>query len=97
MVLSKPHLSARDARRYRRLQGVIVILLLAVVLLAGFYLGQRAVQSGLGVDAERYQAMQQALEASDRELARLQAELDVQTARHQMDQQALELVTERIH
>lgn len=96
MVLSKPNLSAHDARRYRRLQVVVVILLLAVVLLAGFYLGQRAVQSGLGVDAERYQAMLQALEASDVELARLQAELDVQTARHQMDQQALELVRQEI-
>jgi hypothetical protein len=96
MVFSRPHLSAQDARRYRRLQVVIATLLLAVMLLAGFYLGQRAVYSGVGFDAERYRAMQQAVEASDLEVARLQAELDVQAARHQMDQQALELVRREI-
>jgi hypothetical protein len=96
MVFSQPHLSTKDARRYRRLQVVIATLLLAVTLLAGFYFGQRAVYSGVGIDAERYRAMQQAVEASDREVARLQAELDVQVARQQMDQQALELVRREI-
>ncbi len=96
MVLSRPHLSATDAKRYRRLQLIIATLLLAVVLLAGFYLGQRNAYSGMGLDAERYRAMQADLVATETDLAQARAELDVQSARHEMDQQALELVRQEI-
>ena len=71
-------------------------LLLAVVLLAGFYLGQRAAYSGMGLDPQIYRAMQQDLVESEAVMAQLRAELDVQQARHEMDQQALELVRREI-
>lgn len=89
-------MSIDDTRRYRRLQVIVATLLLAVVLLAGFYLGQRAAYSGMGLDVERYRSMQKAVTAAEEELARQQAQLDVQAARHEMDQQALELVRREI-
>ncbi len=92
MVLSRPHLSTSDARRYRRLQVLVGTLLLAVVLLAGFYLGQRAAYSGMGLDLEAYHAAEAELVEARASTARVEAELDVQLARHEMDQQALELV-----
>ena len=95
-MLSRPHLSAMDARRYRRVQVVVATLLLAVVLLAGFYLGQRAAYSGMGLDPQVYRAMQEDLVESEAVMAQLRAELDVQQARHEMDQQALELVRREI-
>ena len=95
-MLSRPHLSATDARRYRRVQVVVATLLLAVVLLAGFYLGQRAAYSGMGLDPQVYRAMQEDLVESEAVMAQLRAELDVQQARHEMDQQALELVRREI-
>ena len=95
-MLSRPHLSASDARRYRRVQVVVATLLLAVVLLAGFYLGQRAAYSGMGLNPQIYRAMQQDLVESEEVMAQLRAELDVQQARHEMDQQALELVRREI-
>lgn len=96
MVLSRAHLSRSDARRYRRLQVIVATLLLAVVLLAGFHLGQRAAYSGMGLDPAHYRALQEAVEVAEGELAVLEAELDVQSARHQMDRQALELVRQEI-
>lgn len=96
MVFSRPHLSAADARRYGRVQLAVVILLLAVALLAGFYLGQRAAYSGMGVDPRVYSAMEQELQDSSAASGRLQAELDILQARHEMDQQALELVRREI-
>ena len=95
-MLSRPHLSASDARRYRRVQVVVATLLLAVVLLTGFYLGQRAAYSGMGLNPQIYRAMQQDLVESEEVMAQLRAELDVQQARHEMDQQALELVRREI-
>lgn len=95
-MLSRPHLSAADARRYRRVQVLVATLLLAVVLLAGFYLGQRAAYSGMGLDPEVYRSMERELEAAAVTAAQLRAELDVQQARHEMDQQALELVRREI-
>ncbi|AQA16998.1 hypothetical protein BST95_00970 [Halioglobus japonicus] len=89
--------SVRDKqRRYRRLQVIVATLALAVVLLAGFYLGQRAAYSGMGLDPATYQALGEEVPVLRADVARLEGELDVQEARHEMDQQALELVRQEI-
>ncbi|QFU74517.1 hypothetical protein EY643_01950 [Halioglobus maricola] len=89
-------ISKDSRRRYRRLQVVVATLLVGVVLLAGFYLGQRAAYSGMGLDPALYQALKKEVPALQGELAQVQGELDVQAARHEMDQQALELVRQEL-
>lgn len=96
MVLFRADLSPEDARRYRRLMIGVGLLLLAVVLLAGFYLGQRAAYSAMGLDPEVHRAVRQELAEAYSTIGRLEGELDVQLARHEMDQQALELVRREI-
>lgn len=86
------HLSAREARRQRNLLLAVGMLLLAVVLLAGFYLGQRAAYSGMGMDVASYRAMEAKIPELQAQVGRLEGELEVQGTRHEVDRQALEMV-----
>lgn len=86
------HLSAREVRRQRNLLLAIGLLLLALVMVAGFYLGRSAAYSGMGLDVEVYRAMEAEIPPLRAEIARLEGELEVQRTRHEVDQQALEMV-----
>ena len=68
------------------------VLLLVVMLFAGFYLGQRAAYSGMGMDAGIYRAMEAEIPQLQAEITRLEGELEVQLTRREVDQQALEMV-----
>jgi hypothetical protein len=78
--------------RRKRVWFLAVLLLLALALLAGFYLGQSAVYSGMGIEPAAHREMQQALPAAREALKAKQGELDVQHTRHEVDRQALEMV-----
>ncbi len=82
----------RDGGQQRRLLVLVFALAAALVLAAGFYLGQRAAWSGRGLDPERYRAMQLELPAAQEQVAALQAELDVRLTRHEVDKQALQML-----
>ena len=86
------HLSAREARRQRNLLVAVGMLLLGVVMLAGVYLGQRAAYSGMGMDTEGYRAMEAEIPELQAEISRLEGEWEVQRIRHEVDQQALDMV-----
>lgn len=83
-------------RRQRKLQVVVTIMGLALVLFAGFYLGQRAAYSGMGLDPATFQQMEQRLPLLTSEISRLQGEMEVQLTRHEVDRQALEMVRREI-
>ena len=82
-------------REKRRVVGVVV-LLLALALGAGIYLGQRAVYSGLGIDVEAYRDMKTELPRLRDALAGVSAELEMSRTRHEVDRQALEMVRREI-
>ena len=94
--MSRTQTNGDDTRRHRRAQVLVATLLLAVALLAGFYLGQWTAYNQMGLDPAVYRAMEQELQDSTAAIAQLRAELDVQQARHEMDQQSLELVRREI-
>lgn len=96
MLSRQRHLSANQSRRQRNLQVAAGILVLAMVLLAGFYLGHRAAYSGMGLDADTYRAMEQQLPQLESEIRRLEGELEVQLTRHEVDRQSLEMVRQEI-
>lgn len=76
----------------RRLQVVVVALLAAVILAIGFYLGQLAAYSGMGIDPGEYQQLRaEQPEALAREQS-LQAELARLESRNTVDRAALELL-----
>jgi hypothetical protein len=85
-------LAGRGPGQRRRLLVVVCTLAAALALAAGFYLGQRAALSGMGLDPARYRAMQQQLPAAREQVAALQAELDVRLTRHEVDKQALQML-----
>ena len=85
---STRHLGARQARRQRNLLVAVGMLLLAVMLLVGFYLGQRAAFSGMGMDTETYRAMEARIPELQGEISRLEGEIEVQRTRQEVDQQA---------
>ncbi len=58
----------------------------------GYYLGQRAAYGRLGAAPSSYHAMQAELVAARGALQDLEAELDIQRTRHEVDRRALELV-----
>ena len=90
------HLSAREVRRQRNLLLAMGLLLLVLVMVAGFYLGRSAAYSGRGLDVEVYRAMEAEIPALRAEISRLEGELEVQRTRHDVDQQALEMVRREI-
>lgn len=70
--------------------------LLVLVLGAGFYLGQQAAYSGMGIEPEVYRAMQEDLPVAREKIQVLEGDLDVQRTRHEVDRTALELVRQEI-
>jgi Family of unknown function (DUF6776) len=86
----------RDQRRRKLVITLCATLLLAVVLAAGFYLGQRAAYSGMGRSPGSYRALQVELAAVKGALELRNGELDVQRTRHDVDRSALELVRREI-
>ena len=95
MVLFRSELSPEDVRHRRLLIGV-GLLLLVVLVLAGFYLGQRTAYSAMGLDPEVHRALRQELSEAYSTIGELEGELDVQLARNEMNKQALELVRREI-
>jgi len=77
---------------YSRTRVLVASVVAVAVLGLGFYLGQTATYSGLGIDPASYHA----LVASEAErlsaLDALQSELDMQKTRNEVDRGALELV-----
>lgn len=73
-----------------------MILALAVILVVGFFLGQRAAYSGMGLDPARFYEMEVLLPQQQQEISRLEGELQVQATRHEVDRQALEMVRREI-
>jgi hypothetical protein len=62
------------------------------MLVAGFYLGQKATYSGKGIDPQVYREMEAELPAARKKIHELQAELDVVQTRHAVDREGLEIV-----
>jgi len=93
-MIAPRHRSLTVQYRRRRKQLLILVpaVVAALVLGLGFYLGQRAAYSGLGMDPESYRVMQLELSVARERLQALQGELDVQGTRHEVDRRALEMV-----
>lgn len=85
-VLRRYHL------RHRQVVVLALALAAALVLGAGFLLGQQAAFSGTGIDPVRYREQAAALQAARAEQAELSRQLGVMAARHDVDRAALELV-----
>ena len=79
-------------RRRTRLLVLIAALLASLVLVLGFWVGQQAAYSGMGVDSELYREMQRELPAARERAQALAQELEVQRTRNEVDRKALEIV-----
>lgn len=88
--------SVTSHRRRRLLQVIFAVLLLALAVAAGFYLGQQAAYSGMGMDEKSYRSMQRELPVVRRELKALQGDLQVQRTRNKVDSKALEMLRQEI-
>jgi hypothetical protein len=82
--------------RRREIQILVGAVVVAIVLALGFYLGQRASYSGMGVDPEAYGEMQAAVPVSSRQFGQLEHELDVSNTRNEVDRVSLEMVRREI-
>ncbi len=71
---------------------VVMTIVAATMLAAGFYLGQSAAYSGMGLDPEVYHRMHEELPALRDQQTLLEGQLQIQTTRHEVDRAALELV-----
>lgn len=82
--------------RYRQRPGrgffLALMVLIALVLAAGFYLGQRAAHSAIRADPDSSRNMQLQLSAVREDLKAVQGDLEVQRTLHDVDREALELV-----
>ena len=76
----------------RRMQVVAVALLAALILVAGFYLGQLAAYSGMGIDPDLYRELRAEQPEKVQQLQALEAELATLESRSQVDRAALELL-----
>jgi hypothetical protein len=97
-MTTHPYRTMTADYRQRRKRVFILILALAgaLVLALGFYLGQRAAHSGMGIDPDAYRAMQQELPVAREQQKVLAGELQVQRTRHEMDRKALEMVRQEL-
>ena len=75
---------------------VVVVLVLALVLEAGFYLGQHAAFSGMGASPQTYREMQTQLLAVQNTLQSREAEVAILQTRQEVDRQALEMVRQEL-
>lgn len=86
--------SRRVARR--RLQIAVATIILAVMLAVGFYLGQLAAYSGMGVDPEHYRQLSSTAPKTLDEVAALQSEFEQLQTRSDIDHGALGMLREEI-
>jgi len=73
-----------------------VILVLALAVEAGFYLGQHSAFGGMGANPETYRAMQAELISVQNALRSRVAELEIVSTRREVDRQTLELVRKEL-
>lgn len=85
-------LTSRLGRMKRPIVVLVVTLVLALAVEAGFYFGQHTAYGGMGADPKAYQAMQVELMSVENALRSRNAELEILSTRHEVDRQALELV-----
>ncbi|MEP1472057.1 MAG: DUF6776 family protein [Halieaceae bacterium] len=76
----------------RRVLVVAVALLAALILVAGFYLGQLAAYSGMGIDPELYRQLRADQPEKEQRLQELDNELATLESRNEVDRAALELL-----
>lgn len=82
--------------RRREIQVLLAVVVTGILLAAGFYLGQRAAYSGMGIDPEVYRQMEQAMPDTAMRLKELDAKLEIADTRNEVDRSALELVRKEI-
>lgn len=82
--------------RRREFQVLVGTIVAALVLGAGFYLGQRAAYSGMGIDPEVYRELREREPAIAQRFNELERELEVNRTRHEVDRAALEMVRKEI-
>ncbi|MCB1675470.1 MAG: hypothetical protein KDI01_04230 [Halioglobus sp.] len=82
--------------RTGRVLALVGAVSLAAALAAGFYLGQRAAYSDMGLDPRQYREMQRELPLSRDEVSRLRGEVEVQRTRREVDRTSLEMVRREI-
>lgn len=87
---------APAVRWYRPFVVLAAAFLLALMLVAGFYLGQHAAYSGMGAEPASYREMQAELIEAQGLLHSRRAELEIQQTRHEVDRQALEMVRKEL-
>ena len=85
-------MKSRRRSGYRRTGVLVDIVATVVVLGVGFYLGQSATYSGLGIDPASYRSLLASEAQRQSALEALQSELDMQKTRNEVDRGALELV-----
>jgi len=87
----------REALLRRRHALIATASVVAAVMLGlGFFLGQDAAYSGMGLDPGHYREMEAALPEMAARLEEKQAQIEVLEARRQVDRQALEMVRREI-
>jgi len=93
-MIAPRHRSTTAHNRQRRERRVILLVALAaaLVLAAGFYLGQRVAYGGMGIEPESYRNMQLELPLARDQVKALGAELKVQRTLNEVDRRALEIV-----
>ena len=89
-------LTAPLRRKRRPIVILIVILMMALAVEVGFYLGQHSAFSGLGANPETYRAMQAELLSVENALRSRDAELEIVSTRREIDRQSLELVRKEL-
>ena len=92
MTRSRYRSSLSRVSARRRLQVIAAALLAAVILAAGFYLGQLAAYSGMGIDPELYRQLRAEQPKLQQQIQALETELATQRSRNQVDRAALELL-----
>ena len=82
--------------RRREIQVLTAVAVTGILLAAGFYLGQRAAYSGMGINPEVYRELERAAPEATRQLQALEVKLDISDSRNEVDRAALELVRQEI-
>ena len=82
----------RQHVRRREIQVLVAAIVTAVVLGLGFYLGQTAAYSGMGIDSTAYRQMLAAQPETAAQIELLQHDLDVSRTRNAVDRASLEMV-----
>jgi hypothetical protein len=94
--VSAVDLTAQLRRKRRPIVILVVVLMMALAVEVGFYLGQHSAFSGMGANPETYQAMQAELLSVENALRSRDAELEIVSTRREVDRQTLELVRKEL-